>query len=171
MSTEEQNDNQNIDEQSVDEAVETAAEAPDFQALYQRSLADLENMRKRFGDERKLLSKLAIGDLVIELLPVLDNFTRATEHVPADQKDSPWSTGILYIRKQLMDVLGNRGVSEVLARVGDTFDPEMHEAIGTVVDNDKPEDAVAEVKSHGYKLNDRIIRPVQVIVVTHESKE
>jgi molecular chaperone GrpE len=166
MDTEEQNDNQN----AQPEPAETA-ESPDYQALYQRALADQENMRKRFEEERKLLSKLAVGDLVLDLLPILDNFTRATEHVPAEQKESSWTQGILYIRKQMMDALESRGVSEMSAKEGDQFNPDIHEAIGTVVDNDKQEDSIAEVKSCGYKLHDRIIRPVQVIVVTHENKE
>lgn len=140
---------------------------PDFQSLYQRTLADVENMRRRFEDERKLIGKMAIGDLVIDLLPVLDNFTRATEHVPEAEKDSPWATGILYIRKQLMGVLAERGVEEVHAKPGDPFDPSTHEAIGSVHNSDQPDDTISEVKSIGYKLHDKVMRPVQVIVNTH----
>lgn len=147
----------------------TSDEQPDYQALYQRALADSENLRKRFADERTLISKMAIGDLVLELLPVMDNFTRATEHVPADQQDSPWATGILYIRKQLMDILAERGVSELTANVGDRFDPQLHEAIGTVVNPEQPDDTIAEVAGVGYRLHDRVIRPVRVIVTTNES--
>ncbi len=146
------------------------ASQTDYQSLYQRALADQDNLRKRFDDERKLMGKLAIGDLVIDLLPVLDNFTRATEHVPAEEKESAWATGILYIRKQLMDVLAERGVEEVSAKPGEKFNPSEHEAIGTVTTSDQPDDTIAEVKSMGYRLYDRIVRPVQVIVVNHEQK-
>jgi molecular chaperone GrpE len=160
----------NDEELQSEEIIEAAEEAPteiDYQVLYQRSLADLENMRRRFEDERKLVSKLAIGDLVIDLLPVLDNFTRATEHVPETEKNSAWATGILYIRKQLMDVLNERGVQELHAQVGDSFDPSLHEALDSVHNSDQPDDSIAEVKSQGYKLHDKIMRPVQVIVNTH----
>lgn len=145
------------------EAVQT-----DHQALYQRALADLDNQRRRFDDERQLMAKFAIGDLVIDLLPVLDNFTRATEHVPEAEKNSPWATGILHIRKQLMDVLAERGVTEVHAKPGDPFDPSQHEAIGSVANSDQPDDSIAEVKSVGYRLHDRIIRPAQVIVINQQ---
>ncbi|HSI21192.1 MAG TPA: nucleotide exchange factor GrpE [Verrucomicrobiae bacterium] len=156
-------------EQIVEETV-APTEQTDYESLYKRALADQENMRKRFDDERKLLGKFAVGDVVIDLLPVLDNFTRATEHVPADQKESSWATGIMYIRKQLMDVLEQRGVQEVTAKIGEKFDPSLHEAIGTVTDNDKEDDTIAEVKSIGYRLHDRVVRPAQVIVVNHEQK-
>jgi molecular chaperone GrpE len=154
-------------EEAQEETQTAAQEQPDFQVLYQRSLADLENMRRRFDDERKLLGKMAVGDLVIDLLPVLDNFTRATEHVPEAEKNSAWATGILYIRKQLMDVLAERGVQEIHAKSGDPFDPSTHEAIGSVNNSDQPDDTISEVKSIGYKLHDRVMRPVQVIVNTH----
>jgi molecular chaperone GrpE len=142
----------------------------DYQALYQRALADLENQRKRFDDERKIIGKFGIGDLVLELLPVLDNFTRATEHVPAEQKDNPWTTGILYIRKQFMDVLEARGVTEVIPQVGQPFDPTEQEAIGIVYNTELPDQSVAQLQHVGYRLHERVIRPAQVTVITHETK-
>jgi len=142
--------------------------AQDFQALYQRALADAENSRKRFEDERKLIAKFAIGDIVMELIPVLENFTRATEHVPEVEKNSPWATGVLYIRKQLMDVLNQRGVTELTAQAGEMFDPNKHEAIGTVLDAEKAEDTIAEVKGMGYQLYERILKAVPVVVTAHE---
>jgi molecular chaperone GrpE len=152
----------------VDSAEES--ESIDYQALYRRALADQENARKRLADERSLISKMAIGDLVLDLLPVLDNFNRATEHVPAEHRESGWMTGILHIRRQLLDALSARGVHEITAQVGDAFDPQWHEAIGSVINHDLPDDHLAEVKSLGYKLHDRVIRPVQVIVSTREAK-
>lgn len=143
----------------------------DFQALYQRALADAENLRKRFEDERKLVAKFAIGEVVLDLVPVLENFTRATEHLPEDQKDSPWTTGILYIRKQLMEVLSQRGVVELTAKPGDAFDANLHEAIGTVTNPDQTEDTIAEVKGMGYQLHERVLKPVPVIVNIQETKK
>jgi molecular chaperone GrpE len=97
------------------------------------------------------------------LLPVVDNFYRATEHVPEDQKDSTWLTGILYIQKQLISTLESWGVEEIPTKIGDPLDPTIHEAIGIVDNSDIPEDHIASIQNKGYRLNDRVIRPVVVM--------
>jgi len=127
-----------------------------------RAQAEAENQRKRHEQERAQLSKFALAGFIEDLLPVIDNFYRATEHVPAEQKDSPWVTGIQYIQKNLLDVLEARGVMEIPAKKGDHFNPDMHEAIGTRDEGE--EDTILEVTNRGYKLHDRILRPTQVIV-------
>lgn len=146
---------------------EVISDSPDYQSLWQRTLADQENLRKRFDQERLTQAKFALGGFIEELLPVVDNFYRATEHVPAEQQNNGWVTGILYIQKQLLDVLEKEGLKEIATKSGDHFDPHRHEAIGTAVHPDQPEETILEIKNKGYQLHDRVLRPVQVIVNKH----
>lgn len=157
-----------IQETSTEEA---AAAEPDYKELYQRALAEGENRHKRHEQERKSYIKYALQGFVEELLPVIDNFYRATEHVPEEQKDSPWVTGIQYIQKQLIDVLESNGVREIGTKPGDPFDPEIHEALSTEPSDTVPDHHVNEVKMHGYRLEDRVIRPARVVVSSGPDSE
>jgi len=136
---------------------------PDYKVLYQRLLADQENNRRRFEQDKQQYAKYALVGAAESLLPVVDNFYRATEHVPADQKDSAWLTGIMHIQKQLGAALEEWGVEEIPAKPGDAFDPQLHEAIGTVENAEIPEDHIATIQNRGYRLNGRVIRPVIVL--------
>lgn len=151
-------------EEEIQEEVQSEI---DYQILWQRAMADLENTRRRYDQERLNISKYALTSFVEDLLPVVDNFYRATEHIPEDQRSSPWVTGIQYIQKQLIDALEARGVEEIQAKPGDMLDPHQHEAVETASEEGFEDDQIIEVKNRGYKMADRIIRPVQVKVNKH----
>jgi molecular chaperone GrpE len=136
---------------------------PDYKELYQRSLAEQENQRKRLEQEKQQFAKFALLGAIENLLPIVDNFYRATEHVPAEQKDSPWLTGIMHIQKQLQNTLEAWGVEEIPTHLGDPLDPALHEAIGTVENSEIPEDHIVTVQNRGYRLNGRVIRPATVL--------
>jgi len=142
---------------------EPAVAEPDYKVLYQRSLADQENVRRRFEQDKVQYTKYALTGAVESLLPVVDNFYRATEHVPVEQKDSAWLMGIMHIQKQLQAALEEWGVEEIPAQPGDAFNPAIHEAIGTVENADIPEDHIATIQNKGYRLAGRVIRPVVVL--------
>ncbi|MBU6389566.1 nucleotide exchange factor GrpE [Patescibacteria group bacterium] len=131
---------------------------------WQRALADLENLRKRHELEKAQWIQYGLAKLLEELLPVVDNFYRATDHIPEDQRNSPWVTGIQYIQKNLLDVLEREGVKEIAVQPGDRFNPGRHEAIDTVETDEMEEDRIVEVKNKGYLLHERVLRPVQVTV-------
>lgn len=154
-------------EPEVTDGVEETTDCADCQAYqekWQRALADLENLRKRSEQERLHALRYGQENLLRELLPVVDNFSRATSFVPEEQKASAWVTGIAYIQKNLLDVLAAEGVKPVEVTVGDPFDAATQEAIGTVLNAELAEDSVAEVKQPGYWLQERLLRPAQVIV-------
>jgi molecular chaperone GrpE len=154
-------------EELVEEVVsEPQAATPDYQELYLRSVAEQENLRKRLEQDKRQFTQFALSGAVESLLPVVDNFYRATEHVPEDQKTSGWITGILHIQKQLTDILGDWGVTEIPVKPGDAFSDSLHEAIGTTETTEVPEDAVAQVNQRGYKLHDKVIRPARVTTNT-----
>jgi molecular chaperone GrpE len=148
------------------EETEEQTAQPDYQDLYQRSLAEQENLKKRLEQEKRQFAQFALSGAVESLLPVVDNFYRATEHVPAENQNSAWLTGIMHIQKQLSDVLAEWGVVEINVKPGDAFNAEEHEAIGTVDTQEVPEDAVAAVNQRGYTLNGKVLRPAKVTTNT-----
>ncbi len=96
---------------------------------WKRTQADFENYKKDQVKAMEEFRKFARLNLVMQILPVLDNFNASLEHVPEDQKDNGWVIGINYIKKQLEDILKNNGLEEIEVRIGDKFNPEFHEAI------------------------------------------
>lgn len=167
----------------VDAAAPDAAPAmtaDEAMAGWQRCMADFDNYKKRQQENAKEERVWAARAVVEDLLPVVDNFHAATDHVPADHDGSPWVTGILYIRQQLEKVLSDHGVTEIAIAPGDAFDPATMEAIqthneeGGVQSNDQPATdnqqlssvphAVAKVMTRGYKMGERVIRAARVAV-------
>ena len=94
-----------------------------------RCMADFENYKKRQMESQKSIGEYLKEDSALQILPVIDNFRSATEHIPPEQKEVPWVVGIMYIQKQLEDILKENGVIEIPVKVGDVFDPYLHEAI------------------------------------------
>ncbi len=143
----------------------------------QRLTADFENYKKRVKNDEKELYGHLTSQIVTELIPVLDNFHAATEHVPAEAAGSPWVTGITYIERQFEDVLRNYGVEAIEVKPGDPFDPTHHEALDTEIQNQESkiknqknkEDVIARVVQKGYKIKEKIIRPAKVITRNHDS--
>lgn len=136
---------------------------------WKRTQADFENYKK---DQVKMMGefrKYASLDMIMQILPVLDNFNASLEHVPEDQKDNAWVTGIIYIKKQLEDVLKNDGVEEIEAKAGDEFDSTVHEAVkrdtnDANVDANSPNMQIKSVVWKGYKIDGKVIRAARVIV-------
>jgi molecular chaperone GrpE len=133
-----------------------------------RLQADFENYRRRQQEAQKELGAHLIEKLVMELIPVLDNFRSATQHVPEASKDDPWVVGIQYIEKQLEDVLSANGMQPLEVKEGDAFDPRLHEAVGQAGEGEEGEgsgaDTIVKVLQKGYRLGDRVVRPAKVIV-------
>src|SRR6266567_461643 len=96
---------------------------------WKRCQADFENYKKMQSESQKDLLKYAASNILLQIIPVLDNFHMSTAHIPEDQKDGGWVVGIMHIQKQLENVLGENGVEEIPVKIGDAFDPALHEAI------------------------------------------
>lgn len=129
-----------------------------------RLQADFENYKRRQTEAQKELGGYLIEKLVLDIVPVLDNFRAATMHVPADQKESPWVVGIQYIEKQLETVLTENGLTLVESAIGETFDPAKHEAIETAEGEDEASNTITKIHQKGYQLGTRVIRPAKVAV-------
>ena len=125
--------------------------------------ADLVNYRVRKDEETANQLKYANKDLIIELLPIVDNFERAigSEKEDATDEMKKYYEGIHMIYNNLKETLKKFGVEEI-NRVGEIFDPNLEQAILTGLEEDKEDEAVLEVFQKGYKLKDRVIRPASV---------
>lgn len=153
-------------EQEISEIEKQAAEYLDG---WKRCQADFANYKKMQSESQKDLVKYAASNILLQIIPVLDNFHMSTDHIPEDQKDGGWVVGIMHIQKQLENVLTENGVEEISAKVGDTFDPVMHEAIEDkeclhCEGEKKYENKIKKVVMNGYKMGDKIIRAARVVV-------
>ncbi|MDX1963120.1 MAG: nucleotide exchange factor GrpE [Pirellulales bacterium] len=128
-----------------------------------RSQAELDNYRKRVERERADEYRYREVPLLMDLLPVLDNAERAIDAAAKTSDAASLLTGYQMLRQQLHSVLQKHGC-ESIAAAGEPFDPNFHQAIMQQPSGDVPENTVLQVAQAGYKVHDRVIRPVQVIV-------
>jgi molecular chaperone GrpE len=129
--------------------------------MYLRALADFDNYRKRVERERATAARRGTREIILSLLPVLDGFDRALEHV--GDKPSPMTEGLLAIHRKLMGLLEAQGVSP-FDSVGETFNPELHEAIGSVQSNAHKSGEIVDEVQRGYRWGDEVLRPARVRV-------
>ena len=128
----------------------------------QLAQAELINYRKRKDEETSNMLKFANMDLILDLLPVIDNFERALA-VTTDASFDKYNEGYKLIYNHILDTLKKFGVCEIEA-LDKEFDPSLHEAVMIGKEEDKPNDVVLEVFSKGYTLKGRVIRPSKVTV-------
>ena len=133
---------------------------------WKRCQADFENYKKRQETLQWELAKYSGLNLIMQILPVLDNFHAATDHIPADQKEDQWVVGIMYIQKQLEKILEDNGIKEIKTKEGDDFDPQIHEAVhNSNQEKDKEsKNKIAKVVLKGYEMEGKVIRAARVIV-------
>lgn len=143
--------------------------AQDRAALYDQLLrrqAEFENYRKRMERERGEVYQRARAEVLLELLPVLDNFERALSSFESAGGDSEaFLQGVQLIHKQLKDAVTRLGLQPVES-VGQTFDPHLHEAVTMEASDEHEENTIIEEFERGYKLGDRLLRPAKVKVAS-----
>ncbi len=127
---------------------------------WKRCQADFENYKKSQAEHQEEFRKYAKMDVIEQILPVVDNFEMSLAHVPEKSKENKWVEGIVYIKKQLEDVLKQNDIEEIQVKTGDKFDPEIHEAIG----GEGKKQVIKKIIQKGYKLNGRIMRAARVEV-------
>ena len=127
---------------------------------YKRVLAEFENYKKRSSKERENLYNSILADVVESILPVLDNLENAAK---VETEDENYKKGVEMVLQQFKIVLGAKGVEEIKT-VGETFDPELHEAVSSVVDESLGEKEIKEVYRKGYKIGNKVIRHSMVVV-------
>ena len=128
-----------------------------------RQMAEFDNFRKRTEKEKSHMYEVGARDVIEKILPVVDNFERGLASVPEDQKENPVIVGMDKIYSQLMTTLTDLGV-EPIAAVGEEFDPNYHNAVMHVEDEELGENVVAEEFQKGYMYKDTVIRHSMVKV-------
>ncbi|MBI2589767.1 nucleotide exchange factor GrpE [Candidatus Berkelbacteria bacterium] len=144
-----------------EEVEKLKAECAELKAGWQRTQADFENFRRRHEEERKFMRAWAVLDILLELAPILDNFTRAFEHLPA--KETTWAIGFQHIQKQFEEVFKAHNLKRIQT-LGETFDPTKHEALTEEETTDYPPGAVIREIEAGYEYNGKIVKPARVVV-------
>lgn len=153
----------NLDTEEVEEnelLKKKQEELDDITDRYKRVFAEFENYKKRSSKERESLYGSILADIVTVMLPVIDNLEKAVE---ATTKDENYKQGVELVLKQFKDVLKSQGVEEIKA-VGETFDPELHEAVSSVIDENLGEKEIKEDYRKGYKIGSKVIRHSMVVV-------
>ncbi len=125
-----------------------------------RLQADFQNYKRRSDREKEQSVNFGIETVVLELLPILDNFQRAIDS--HEDKEDSFFKGIEMIEKQLFGLLELNSVVEIPA-IGEKFDPNLHHAVSVLETGDQPE-TIVEVLQKGYKFKEKVIRPSMVIV-------
>lgn len=143
--------------------------AKDLKEQMARLQADFTNFKRRVEQERIQTVQDAHGDLATQLLPVVDNFDRAAEHVPEAVSKDPWYAGIEGIRKQFADILAELGIERIEA-VGRPFDPELHEAVGHEPSEEHDKNVVSKEFEAGYRMGEKVVRPAKVQVSSGKEK-
>ena len=126
----------------------------------QRTAAEFENYKKRMQKEKDATYNLAVGDVVTKYIEVLDNLEKAAI---AETTDSKMREGVELIKKQVVDIMTNLKV-ERIATVNETFNPELHEAVMHIEDEQYGEKEITEEFRSGYKMGNRVLRHAMVKV-------
>ncbi|MDB2606522.1 nucleotide exchange factor GrpE [Zobellia sp.] len=160
--TETSENNIEQEELSVEEQLkeDLAKEKDKFLRLF----AEFENFKRRTSKERVELFKTAGQEIMVSMLPVLDDFERALKEM-AKSEDKEMFKGVELIRGKFRETLKSKGLEEVSAEIGDAFDADLHEAITQIpAPNKKLKGKIVDVVERGFKLGDRIIRHPKVVV-------
>lgn len=163
VAVEEQEEEKVIEEQSVEDKLKD--ELQNEKDKFLRLFAEFENYKKRTSRERLELFKTASKEVMIELLPVLDDFERALTHIEEDKEAEELRKGVLLIYQKLLSTLEKKGLSVVEVNQGDAFDAEIHTAITQIpAPSDDLKGKIIDVVEKGYKLGDTVIRFPKVVV-------
>jgi molecular chaperone GrpE len=127
-----------------------------------RTAAEFDNYRKRMERDRRELSEYAASDVILELLPIVDNFERALQ-APAGPEPDAFRKGIELIHRQMLDLLRKRNVMPIEA-LGKAFDPNVHQAVMHEPSDAHREGEVMQELQRGFMIGDRLLRPAMVKV-------
>lgn len=130
---------------------------------YLRLFAEFENYKRRTSKERLELFKTANEEVMLAMLPILDDFGRALAELEK-QGESDHLTGVRLISSKLIDTLAAKGLEEVVIQKGDAFNADLSEAITQIPAGDDLKGKVVDVVEKGYKLGDKIIRFPKVVI-------
>ena len=132
---------------------------------FMRLFAEFENYKKRTSKERMDLFKTASQDLMVSILPVLDDFERALTHIEEDKEAEELRKGVLLIYQKLVSTLEQKGLSKIEVAQGDAFNADDHEAVTQIpAPSEDLKGKIIDVVQSGYVLGDKVIRFPKVVI-------
>lgn len=146
------------------EIIQLQKKVAELESGWKRTQADFDNYRKRSEQEKNEFAKFANENLILDILPVLDNFSLALAHKPENLVNDNYVLGLEYIKNQLEKTLLENNLSKVNIKIGDDFDPQIAEAIEAEETKNFKSNQVTEIIADGYMLNNKLIRPAKVKV-------
>lgn len=161
-----ENENEEVkkEEQEAEKETEivdnTENEINELTDRYKRLFAEFENYKKRTVKEKESLRNMLVSDIMMSILPVIDNMEKA---ISTGTDDKAYEDGIKMVLNQLKEVLAYNGVKEI-ETVGMPFDPELHEAVSHVTDEKLGKNVIKEEFRKGYIIGTKVIRHSMVIV-------
>lgn len=152
---------QEVSIESLQEEIEKLkAENEKYYEHLQRTVAEFDNYKKRVSKEKEKIYNLAVGDVIIKFISVLDNLEKATL---AESTDEKLKEGVTLIHKQMSDLFTGLNV-EKIATVKEEFNPDLHDAVMHIEDKEFGDQEVVEELRSGYKMGDRVLRHAMVKV-------
>ena len=140
------------------------AERDELRDKFMRALADAENARKRSDKDRREAEQYGGSKLARDMLPVYDNLKRALEAATEEQKEESAALieGVELTMRELLNVFKKHGIEMIAPEVGDTFDPQLHQAMFEAPVPGTQSGEIIQVAAEGFMLFDRLLRPAQV---------
>ena len=146
---------------------ELEIQAAENLAGWKKALADYQNLQKENDQKVSKLKDILTNNLILELLPIFDNYQTAVSHIPEAEKKESWAVGLEHILKMWETFLADHDVDKIKS-VGEKFDPYIHEAVDFVNDDQKDDQEIIEEKQAGFTLKQEVIRPAKVIINNKE---
>jgi len=158
--TDEHADTSPAEQSELDELKKKAGEYLDG---WKRAKADYLNYKRDIEKRQEEMAQYANAALVVQLLPAVDHLRIALSHVPKEQEDTDWVKGLFHVKRQFDEFLKQLGIEQIKT-VGEKFNPEIHEAIESVVQEGTAPDTIIEELTAGYTLNGKVVNPAKVKV-------
>jgi len=140
------------------------AEAAKNKDGWLRAVAEFSNYKKRQDQDSANMRAYATSSVISKVLPVLDDFDRAVKTLPDSLRGMTWIDGVLLVQRKMQLILESEGVKTIEVKPGELFNPNLHEAVSHEEADGIESGHVVEELQKGYKLGDRVIRPVLVRV-------
>lgn len=160
--TEENNSSnqQNVDN---DELADLKNKCEEYLNGWKRAQADYQNLKKETEEKKKDWAEFIQAGLLLDILPIINNYKIALSHVPEVAQKEAWYEGFSHIYKNFTEFIKKLGITEIKTQ-GEIFNPEFHEAVSQASDETKEDHEVIKELTPGYKMNEKVLAPAKVIV-------
>lgn len=149
--------------QHEEELVAVRSEAEANLNGWKKALADYQNLQRDSEKRLSQLSDFTLASNILDLLPIFDSYEIALSHVPETNKNDAWVKGLEHTFKLWENFLKDHNIKKI-ATIGEKFDPQIHEAIGHVSEQDQEDQIIVQEAQSGYMIKESVLRPAKVII-------